>query len=157
MALPEAWAEATKSSAISCLDGPASATRRRLADRDRPTSTAAAACHGAIQGWWLWAPCASNWPATSDDRYAGPWDAKTESADPADRHPLRPEHRLPERRVGSRSCLGNAVLLTHDGYGHVSFKDPSACIEAARVQYLVDLVVPEPGTVCAADKKPFTN
>ena len=49
------------------------------------------------------------------------------------------------------------MLLTHDGYGHVSDKDPSTCIEEARVKYLVDLVTPAPGTVCAADQKPFSD
>ena len=45
--------------------------------------------------------------------------------------------------------LSNAVLLTLDGYGHVTSHDPSACIEKARVAYIVDLVVPPAGTVCA--------
>jgi TAP-like protein len=31
------------------------------------------------------------------------------------------------RRVARR--LGNAVLLTHDGYGHTSDSDPSACVQ----------------------------
>ena len=51
--------------------------------------------------------------------------------------------------------LGNAVLLTHDGYGHVSSHDPSTCIEDARVAYLVDLETPPAGTVCEPDQKPF--
>jgi pimeloyl-ACP methyl ester carboxylesterase len=52
--------------------------------------------------------------------------------------------------------LGNAVLLTLNGYGHVSFHDPSACIDRARVAYLVKLITPPKGTVCQPDKKPFT-
>jgi hypothetical protein len=51
--------------------------------------------------------------------------------------------------------LGNAVLLTHDGYGHVSSHDPSQCVEKARIAYLVDLVSPPPGTVCEADQTSF--
>jgi TAP-like protein len=51
--------------------------------------------------------------------------------------------------------LGNAVLLTHLGYGHMSYKDPSQCIEDARVAYLVDLETPPEGTVCKADQLPF--
>jgi hypothetical protein len=27
--------------------------------------------------------------------------------------------------------LGNAVLLTHDGYGHLNHSDPSACVVQA--------------------------
>ena len=55
----------------------------------------------------------------------------------------------------SRSALGNAVLLTHLGYGQVSYQDPSQCIEDARVRYLVDLETPPDGTVCKADQLPF--
>lgn len=58
-------------------------------------------------------------------------------------------------RVADR--FANAVLLTHDGYGHVSDKDPSTCIEEAGVKYLVDLAAPPPGTVCTADQEPFSG
>ena len=57
--------------------------------------------------------------------------------------------------VRARGLLGNAVLLTHDGYGHISYQDPSECVERARVAYLVDLVTPMPGTVCEPDERPF--
>ena len=122
-----AWAESTKSSAISCLDGPA-----EVSSTDWPTVIPeldqVSRWQGAIQGWWLWAPCASNWPAHSDDRYAGPWDATTEIPilvigtryDPNTGY--QNAERVTER-------FGNAVLLTHDGYGHVSDKDHSTCIE----------------------------
>lgn len=151
---PQAWAEVTKSAAISCLDGPAT----------KPVSTwrtvigdlvAESAMSGAVQGWWLWAPCASAWPASSDDRYTGPWDAVTETPilligtryDPSTGY---------QNAVRSEQLLGDAVLLTHLGYGHLSFQDPSECVEEARVRYLVDLEVPALGTVCAADQVPFS-
>lgn len=76
-------------------------------------------------------------------------------ADPAHRDPVRPENAPYASAVRSQRLLGNAVLLTHDGYGHVSYQDPSACVERARVAYLVDLVTPTPGTVCKADQRPF--
>jgi hypothetical protein len=47
------------------------------------------------------------------------------------------------------------VLLTHDGYGHISFTDPSACVERARSAYLVRLATPARGTVCPSDHQPF--
>ena len=75
---PKSWAESTKSAAVSCLDGPAG-----VSSTDWPTVIPEldqiSRWEGAIQGWWLWAPCASNWPAHGDDRYAGPWDATTET------------------------------------------------------------------------------
>jgi hypothetical protein len=49
----------------------------------------------------------------------------------------------------------SAVLLTHDGYGHTSFGQPSSCTFAAIVTYLVKAVPPAPGTVCQADAPPF--
>jgi TAP-like protein len=36
--------------------------------------------------------------------------------------------------------LGNAILLTHDGYGHTSEADPSHCVELVTSDYLVDLI-----------------
>jgi hypothetical protein len=51
--------------------------------------------------------------------------------------------------------LGNAVLLTVDGWGHPSYQVPSACIDQWRVRYLVDLVTPPRGTVCQPDQIPF--
>ena len=51
------------------------------------------------------------------------------------------------RRTARR--LGNAVLLTHDGFGHISFVDPSACVVGAIGDYLVHLTTPPPGTESA--------
>jgi hypothetical protein len=53
--------------------------------------------------------------------------------------------------------LGNAVLLTHDGYGHVSSHDPSNCIEKARVAYLVDLEAPPSGRSARPTRNPFSK
>ena len=150
---PAAFDEATKSSAISCLDGPAN---KPVSDWPAVIGNLVARSKmwGLIQGWWLWAPCASNWSVTSNDRYTGPWNVKTKVPilligtryDPNTSY---------QNAVDSSKLLGNAVLLTHDGYGHLSVHDPSKCVEKAYVRYLVDLVVPAPGTVCESDRKPF--
>lgn len=50
--------------------------------------------------------------------------------------------------------LGDAVLVTHDGYGHVSTSDPSTCVDEAVSRYLVDVVAPPRGTVCRANRQP---
>jgi pimeloyl-ACP methyl ester carboxylesterase len=150
---PAAWAEATKSSAISCLDGPA---QKPVADWPTVVGdlTAGGRMSGAIQGWWLWAPCASNWPATSDDRYTGPWDEQTTTPILLISTRYDPNSGY-QNAVRAEKLLGNAVLLTHQGYGHLSLQDPSRCVDEARTRYLVDLVTPTPGTVCAADQVPF--
>jgi hypothetical protein len=69
-------------------------------------------------------------------------------------YPIRPQHPyVNAQRVAKR--LGNAALLTRLGYGHLSYQDPSQCIEDARVRYLVDLETPPDGTVCKADQLSF--
>jgi pimeloyl-ACP methyl ester carboxylesterase len=101
---------------------------------------------GALLGWWLWAPCAS-WPVRGQDNYRGPWNPKTKN--PILLIGTRRDPGTPYiNGVRSARRLGNAVLLTQDGYGHVSFHDPSACIDRARIAYLVRLITPPPGTVC---------
>lgn len=150
---PKSWAETTKSTSISCLDGPATKPVS-----DWPTVigdlTAGSAMSGAIQGWWLWAPCASNWPGTSEHRFTGPWDAET--GVPIVLIGTRYDPNTAYRNAQhAEELLGNAVLVTHDGYGHVSIQDPSVCIDQMRTSYLVDLVAPAKGTVCAADGRPF--
>lgn len=108
---------------------------------------------GGPLAWSNWARCVA-WPARSTERYTGPWDKAT-------RHPIlvvgtRFDPATPyvnARRVAN--LLGNAILLTHDGYGHTSEADPSACIVRATSRYLVQLITPPKGTVCASDRKPF--
>ena len=108
---------------------------------------------GPFVGWTGWAPCAS-WPARSSHRYTGPWNATT-------RNPIlvigtRFDTGTPYANArGVARLLGNAVLLTHDGYGHTSEADPSRCVERATRAYLAKLRTPRPGTVCRSDRRPF--
>jgi pimeloyl-ACP methyl ester carboxylesterase len=108
---------------------------------------------GRVNGWWLWAPCAS-WPVRGEDSYRGPWSASTPNPILLIGTRYDPNTPYASARRAER-LLGNAVLLTHDGYGHVSYSDPSACVERARVAYLVSLITPPRGTVCKADQQPF--
>jgi TAP-like protein len=149
---PAGFAGATTSAAISCADAPAHQSSRswprvigRLTRLDR--------LYGTLLGWWLWAPCAS-WPVRGQDNYRGPWNATTRN--PILLIGLKTDPATPYiNAVRSARRLGNAVLLTQDGYGHVSFHDPSACVEGARVAYLVRLKTPPKDTVCKSAKKPF--
>jgi pimeloyl-ACP methyl ester carboxylesterase len=108
---------------------------------------------GRVQGWWLWAPCAA-WPVRGQDAYRGTWNASTPN--PILLIGTRHDPNTPYRNaVRAQRLLGNAVLLTHNGYGHLSYQDPSACVELARVEYLVNVKTPPNGTVCKPDKRPF--
>lgn len=153
MRTPAAFAKATTSAAIQCLDGPARA----------PVSawpvvighlTRLGPLSGAFQGWTQWAPCASHWPAHSTDRYRGPWDRRT-------RTPILLINNRYDPSTGYRGAqraqrlVGNAVLLTNAGYGHPTYADPSHCIDRWRGRYLVRLITPPPGTVCRPDRRPF--
>jgi len=108
---------------------------------------------GPLLVWWRWAPCAS-WPVRSAHRYTGPWNATTPNPilvigtlnDP--QTPYRDAQKTARR-------LGNAVLLTHDGYGHKSDLDPSTCVKRATRRYLVHLATPPRGKVCPSDRQPF--
>lgn len=104
-------------------------------------------------GWTLGAPCVS-WPVPGADRYAGPWGASTPSPILLVGTTFDPDTPLAGARRAER-LLGNAVLLTHEGYGRSSAADPSACVAAAIARYLVDVVAPARGTVCRADRLPF--
>lgn len=149
---PAGWGTTTTSAAIQCADAPALRGSRawpRVIGRFNRISR----MQGRVQGWWLWAPCAS-WPVRGQDTYRGPWNASTPNPilligtryDPNTAY---------ANAVRSHRLLGNAVLLTHEGYGHISYQDPSACVDQARVTYLVDLETPKSGTICRSDNPPF--
>jgi pimeloyl-ACP methyl ester carboxylesterase len=137
--------------ALVCADSPARHPARawpRVVDRLEAISRIG----GPVVGWQL-APCAA-WPATSTNRYTGPWNATTSNPVLLIGTRFDPNTPLASARRAQRR-LGNAVLLTHDGYGHLSRRDPSACVMRATGSYLVDLTVPPRGTVCPSDHLPF--
>jgi pimeloyl-ACP methyl ester carboxylesterase len=108
---------------------------------------------GQVQAWFLWAPCAA-WTVPTVNRYTGPWNATTPNP------VLVIGNRYDSRTAyaGARtvaSTLGNADLLTLNGYGHTSDEDPSACIQRDVADYLIGLTTPPSGTVCQPDRLPF--
>ena len=153
MQSPEGFAGFTSSNAISCGDGPAA----------RPSTawpevighfTDVSKLWGPVNGWGLWAQCASNWPAHSANRYTGPWNAATKTPILLVNARYDPATGYGNAQVAQRR-LGNAVLLTMNGWGHPSYQVPSACTVKWRMRYLVELVTPPPGTVCQPDQNPF--
>jgi pimeloyl-ACP methyl ester carboxylesterase len=108
---------------------------------------------GTVEGWWLWAPCAS-WQARSSERYTGPWTATTANPILVIGNRFDPRTRYANSVVASQR-LGNAALLTLEGYGHTSDVDPSACIDEAVTNYLITKTTPPTGTVCQPNHAPF--
>ena len=99
-----------------------------------------------------WAPCAS-WPARSAERYTGPWNAGRQNPILVIGTTLDPATPYTNARHVAR-LLGNAILLTHDGYGHTSEPDPSLCIDHALSAYLIRPATARRQT-CHADRQPF--
>jgi pimeloyl-ACP methyl ester carboxylesterase len=138
--------------AIGCADSP---TRHPPSDWPQVIGrlTRISAFNGPVLGWWLWAPCAA-WRVRSADRYTGPWNARTKNPVLVVGTRYDPNTSYANARITAHR-LGNAVLLTHDGYGHVSLVDPSACVQRTITGYLVGLVAPPRGTVCQSNHQPF--
>lgn len=150
--LPSGYEQLEAPIAIACADSPAQNPPQAWREVTHRLTTISF-IYGPLTSWWLWAPCAS-WPVASADRYTGPWNASTKT--PILLISTRYDPNTPFAN-GPRlqRLLGNAVLLTHDGYGHTSTADPSACVERAEQRYLIDLIVPKRGSVCSSDRRPF--
>jgi pimeloyl-ACP methyl ester carboxylesterase len=106
-----------------------------------------------VTGWWLAVPCAA-WPVVNADRYAGPWKRST----PNPVLLLGTRYDPQTAYAGARraaALLGNARLLTLDGYGHTSDVDPSRCVDRRVTAYLTRLASPPRGAVCRPDRQPF--
>ena len=99
---------------------------------------------GPVLGWWLWAPCASNWPAHATDRYTGPWNAKTKT--PILLVGARYDPGTPYRNAQvAEQRLGNAVLLTLERLGPPELPGPQQVHRRRReMRYLVELITPAP-------------
>jgi pimeloyl-ACP methyl ester carboxylesterase len=149
---PAGWAGATTSAAISCADAPA---RRKL--RAWPSVVKRIVRVGRLEGraeaWWRWATCAAS-PVRGQDNYRGPWDAATPNPILLINSRYDPNTGY-ANAVRAEQYLGNAVLLTHLGYGHLSFQNPSTCVDQAMVDYVTELITPPRGTVCQSDQQPF--
>jgi len=104
---------------------------------------------------WTWSSCLP-WPGgAGQDRYSGPWTARTANPvlivgnyyDPATRY---------QGAVTAARLLPNSRLLSYAGWGHtVSFGQGNFCIDAAVTAYLVTTRPPAPGTVCQPEGSPF--
>jgi pimeloyl-ACP methyl ester carboxylesterase len=149
---PSGRTPAVTSAAISCADAPANRSLRAWPQVIRRFKNASRR-QGPVLGWWLWAPCAV-WPVRGEDNYRGPWTATTPARILIVNQRYDPNTGY-ANAVHANQLLPNSVLLTHEGYGHLSFQDPSTCVDEAMVDYLTELITPPPGTVCQSDHLPF--
>jgi pimeloyl-ACP methyl ester carboxylesterase len=93
------------------------------------------------------------WPVKDADAYRGPWNHRTANPvllfgnyyDPATQYEFA-------RRMSRQ--LGNARLVSVDSFGHCILGG-SQCTDRIAADYLIDLAVPGPNTVCHPDVQPF--
>ncbi|GIM90389.1 alpha/beta hydrolase [Paractinoplanes toevensis] len=93
----------------------------------------------------------ANWPRITE-RYAGPWNRRTANTVLVVNPTYDPATRYDFAKRMTRE-LGNARLLTLDGYGHTTRY--SACITGWYSRYLIDGALPPTGTRCKQDLPPF--
>jgi pimeloyl-ACP methyl ester carboxylesterase len=93
----------------------------------------------------------ANWPRT-EERYHGPWNRRTSKTVLVVNPTYDPATRYDFAKNMTRE-LGNARLLTLDGYGHTTRY--SACITGWYSRYLIDGALPPAGTHCSQDLAPF--
>ncbi len=136
-------------------------------DGANPTSVTAwaRAARAADRTWpyfgrpWIWAGsiCAS-WPGQDDDRYAGPFDARTANPvlivntryDPATRY---------QDAVSTSRIMPRSRLLTVEGWGHTTTfaggERPNTCVDDRVTDYLLTGEVPPRGATCGPAQVPF--
>ena len=105
---------------------------------------------------WTWASSIClPWPdRAGQDRYLGPWTARTSSPvlvvgnyfDPATRY---------QGAVTASRLLPNSRLLSYAGWGHTAFLSGNFCIDNHVTRYLVSTRTPPAGTVCHPQGSPF--
>jgi pimeloyl-ACP methyl ester carboxylesterase len=110
------------------------------------------ATFGRNQAWSDPAICAT-WPLDRRDAYTGPWNRRTPNAvlvygnfyDPATQYEF-------SRRMARE--LRNGFLVSADSFGH-TILGFSTCADNIASNYLLELRLPGPGTVCPPNVPPF--
>ncbi|KAF3762102.1 hypothetical protein M406DRAFT_53336, partial [Cryphonectria parasitica EP155] len=100
-------------------------------------------------------PCAQ-WLIEPKERYNGGFDVDTANPVLILGNTWDPATPLASARNVSSGFNGSVVLEIH-GYGHTSLAAPSRCTVEHTVAYWSNLTMPENGTVCELDAKPYTN
>lgn len=134
-------------------------------DSDNPRSFAAwqsaadgaEARYGRFGRLWNWVSSACrSWPTTAgQNRFLGPWTARTSATglvvgnffDPATPYP---------GAVAASQLLPNSRLLSYAGWGHAAYLIAgNFCVDSHVTHYLLTGQVPAAGTVCRPQGSPF--
>lgn len=104
---------------------------------------------------WTWSSCIS-WPTTAlDDRYLGPWTARTSKPVLVVGNYFDPATRYHGAVVASR-LLPNSRLLSYAGWGHAAFFIVgNYCVDSKVTRYLLTTRTPKAGTTCKPEGSPF--
>jgi hypothetical protein len=138
---------------VACSD---SVNPRSFAAYQRAADTAERR-YGYFGRLWTWvSDICRPWPRIAgQDRYLGPWTARTSSPvlvvgnyfDPATRY---------QGAVTASRLLPNSRLLSYAGWGHTAFLGAgNFCINNHVTRYLVSTRLPAAGTVCRPEGSPF--
>ncbi|MEV8594203.1 alpha/beta fold hydrolase [Streptomyces sp. NPDC052012] len=149
---PNPYLGEEQATSVLCGDSP----NPRDPDAYHALAETTAARTGDTGRHWTWASVAcATWPVAAH-RYRGPWNKPTD-------HPVLvignthdPATPLSAARAMAGE-LADARLLTNDGYGHTALLNPSSCVQNNESRYLVDGILPPPGTTCRQDRAPFAT
>jgi pimeloyl-ACP methyl ester carboxylesterase len=134
----------------------------QCADTDYPSTFAGFSLTGAYAQagsrfgpfwWWQNTPC-TNWPS-NQDRYVGPWTARTSAPVLVVGNQFDGITDLAGAQASAR-LLRNSRLLTYAGWGHTAY-GRSACATEHVNAYLLRGTLPRAGTVCPANPNPFVT
>ncbi|MGH3620777.1 MAG: alpha/beta hydrolase, partial [Sciscionella sp.] len=96
-----------------------------------------------------------DWPAHDRDRYLGPWDRERSNPILVVNNRYDPATPLANAKATADE-LGNAGLLTVEGYGHTTLNVPSTCASRLAARYLVSAELPAQRS-CQPDTRPFQD
>nr|WP_083466979.1 alpha/beta hydrolase [Kibdelosporangium sp. MJ126-NF4]CTQ97502.1 N-formylglutamate deformylase (EC 3.5.1.68) [Kibdelosporangium sp. MJ126-NF4] len=103
--------------------------------------------------YWLYPgqPCASL--PTPPQRHTGPWQLRSDVPALLMNNKFDPVTPL-SSAVKAQRAMGNARLVVSQGHGHAVL---GSCAEKIMARYLIDLQLPQEGTTCEPDHRPFTD
>jgi pimeloyl-ACP methyl ester carboxylesterase len=117
----------------------------------------AEATYGRFGRLWNWSLSACrSWPTTAgQDRYTGPWTARTSSPVLIVGNYFDPATPYQGAETASK-LLPNSRLLSYAGWGHTAYLNAgNFCVDSLVTRYLLTGRVPPEGTVCQPEGSPF--